>query len=118
MKLHVVRNQNQGRMGKVSFELKVRTELTPEENALVKKYRAHKEVLFLKEGGSVGKFLVGKNLSMQKVTIQNLISGMTFKGDNIATILGYEEMIKETCQVFKTYLDTMRSFGGEEVFEF
>ena len=45
MKLRINRNQASGMFGGVKFELKAQVQLTPDEAALVSKYKVEKEVL-------------------------------------------------------------------------
>lgn len=42
MKLIIKRDQDKGLLGGISFILKARVELTPEESDLIKRYKAHK----------------------------------------------------------------------------
>lgn len=122
MKLLLGRGQAKGMLGGISFELHARVELTREEEELVRKYRANKEVLFSKEGGTARKLLASSlgaaPIAVQNITIESLVSGQTFKCQSIAEILAYEETVKDACGAFKTYLEAMRSFGGEEVIEY
>jgi len=109
MKLVIARDQSKGLLGGNKFELTVRVQLTSEENDLVKKYKAGSEVLVVKEG------LFG---GQKPLTIGSLMEGQTFKCNNIAEILEYENSVKESCEAFKNYLELMRGFGGEETIEF
>jgi hypothetical protein len=114
MKLFVKRNQASGMFGGVKFELSARVELTPNESEIVKKYKADKEVLLRKE---IKIPLTGKSIILD-ITIGSLIAGQTFKCNDIAEILEYENNIKESCGTFKNYIVVMSSFGGEETIEF
>lgn len=113
MKLVIQRDQAKKMLGGVSFELAAQVQLTPDEAELVKRYRADREVLLQKE---VTIPLTGRSLSLA-LTIGSLTNGQTFKRNDIAEILGYEESVKNACQSFRAYLDVMRSFGGREVVE-
>jgi len=104
MKLLIKRNQDTGFMGGISFILEAKVELTQEESELVKKYKAHKEVLY-----SAGN---------RQYTINDLLSGSRDKCKDITILLNNEEVYKNACVHFKTYLEVMRSFGGEEVIEY
>lgn len=115
MKLIIKRNQKPktgffgGHKG-MSFVLTCRVELTPEEEELVKKYRAEDYPLIYKinqEGRKVPKYLV-----------RQLIKGVTEEADDVQVLLHNEEIIKEACKNFKTLLGVMAKFGGEEVIEF
>ncbi len=114
MKLLIVKDQAKKMLGGVSFELKARVELTNDEAELIKKYKADKEGLLQKE---VKIPFTGKSIVLN-ITIGSLIGGQTFKCNDIAEILEYEQNIKEACENFKNYLEVMKDFGGEEVIEY
>ena len=104
MKLIIKRDQDKGFLGGISFVLEARVVLTPEEEELVKKYKAHKEVLYTK--GDI------------HYTINDLLQGVRDKCKDISILLNNEDVYKEACNHFKTLLGVMASFGGEEVIEF
>ena len=105
MKLVIKRDQDRGFMGGMSFILEAKVELTPEEQELVKKYKAHKQILFIQ----------GDKYSY---TIDSLISGTRDKCKDVTILLENEKVIKDACQNFRILLDVMASFGGQEVFEY
>ena len=109
MKLIIKRDQDKGFMGGMKFLTSFRVELTPEESELVIKYKAHKEPLTYTEK---------KGVNIPGLKINDLINGVTYKAKDITIVLNNEEVIKDACNSFKTYLDVMASFGGEEVIEF
>jgi len=112
LKLHITRNQAKGLLGNVKFELNSKVELTDEEEKLIKKYNTSQETLF------VGKInILGIELNV-RITIENLIKGHTFKCGNIAEIIKYEAIVKDSCGIFKNYLEIMKNFGGEDIIEF
>ncbi len=113
MKLKIKRNQSKKLMGGIAFELEAKADLNEHEMDLVKKYRVDKEVLMKKE---INIPLTNKVYIMD-ITIGSLINGQTFKGDNIAEILEYENNVIEACNTFKSYIQAMEQFGGEEVIE-
>lgn len=104
MKLIIKRNQDTGLLGGIKFVLEARVELTPEEEELVKKYKAQREVVYTK-GGS-------------PYTIDDLLNGVKDKCKDITLLLNAEEVYKEACKTFKIFLEVMASFGGEEAIEF
>lgn len=91
MKLYILRDQAKGLMGGVKFELKARAELTQEESGLVKNYKADKEVLLKKEI----KIPLMSKAFVLNLTIGNLISGQTFKCNDIGEVIAYEESVKK-----------------------
>lgn len=114
MKLFLSREQEKGMLGGVKFGLKARVELTNEESELVRKYKADKEVLLKKE---LKIPFTGRAIVFD-ITVGSLMTGQTFKCNDIAEILETEENVKESCKNFKNYIEVMRSFGGEEVIEY
>ncbi|MBV5338782.1 MAG: hypothetical protein J0665_04375 [Deltaproteobacteria bacterium] len=101
-------------MGGISFELSAKVELTSEESELIKKFKVEKESLLKKE---IRIPLTGKSIVLS-LTIGDLVSGQSFKCNDIAEIIETENNIKESCSVFKNYLEVMRHFGGQEVIQF
>ncbi|MDO9575390.1 MAG: hypothetical protein Q7J55_02565 [bacterium] len=106
MKLIIKRDQDRGFFGGISFVLEARVVLTPEEEELVKKYKARREVLYTNTKGNI------------RYTINDLLIGVRDKCKDIAILLNNEEVYKEACSYFKTLLEVMASFGGEEVIEY
>lgn len=116
MKLQISRNQAKGMLGNVKFEVNARVELTDGEKDLIDKYKVRTEPLIVK-GYTSNPFLLGKK-SAYGVTIKNLVDGHNYKCGSINEILDYEQMIKDSCNSFKNYIEIMKSFGGEEVIEY
>jgi hypothetical protein len=114
MKLYITRDQAKGMFGGVKFELSARVELTQEENDLIKRYKADKEVLVQR---SIKIPFTDRAVTIN-LTIGSLTAGQTFKCGDIAEILELEKNIKEACEAFKNYLLVMRNFGGQEVIEY
>ncbi len=112
MILRINRNQAKAMLGGMTFELTAKVEFTQEEAELMDKYNVHKEVVFWQEVSVFGK---GVN---KRLTITDLIKGFTFSGKGITEILEAEKNLREACQTMKNYLKIMKSFGGEEVYEF
>ena len=114
MRLVLRKNQAKKLMGGISFELQAIAELTDEERELVRKYKADKEILMKKE---VKIPFTGRSLVLN-ITIGSLMMGQTFNCNDIAEILEYDKIVRESCESFKNYIEVMGSFGGEEVIEF
>jgi hypothetical protein len=104
MKLIIKRDQDKGLLGGISFVLEARVSLTPDEEELVKKYKAHKQVLYHKGDRSC--------------TINDLLNGVREKCKDIDILLNNEQVYKDSCKSFKILLQVMASFGGEEVIQF
>lgn len=96
----------------MTFLLSYRVELTPEEKDLVAKYKVEDKLLaFTSEKGEDIKYI-------QKYTTGSLMRGGAEEVKDITILLDHEEVIKHACKNFKTLLDVMATFGGEEVIEF
>lgn len=114
MKLTISKDQSKKMLGGVSFELHAKVDLAGDEADVVKKYKADKETLLQKE---IKIPFTGRSIVLN-ITIGSLVTGQSFKCNDIAEILEYEKNIKDSCEIFKNYLEIMRNFGGKEVFEY
>lgn len=114
MKLTITKDQSKKMLGGISFELSAKVDLTGDESELIKKYKADKESLLQKEYKIP---LTGRSITVS-LSIGSLVSGQSFKCNDIAEILEYEKNIKESCELFKNYLEVMRHFGGQEVIQY
>ncbi|MBU2496371.1 MAG: hypothetical protein KJ935_07750 [Candidatus Omnitrophica bacterium] len=83
-------------------------ELTPEEDALIKKAKIGEYVLTSYKIHDVDFVL----------KVNGLISGMTSTVTNVQHLLDLEEEVKNSCQNLKLLLEVIESFGGEEVIDF
>lgn len=125
MKLLLRRNQKTGMLGKVTFVLDVRAELTPEESADIKKYKLGGAMLYEREKiVDPGSGLLGlasrlafraTNLS---ISVNDLAGGKSVECKDIIEMLAIEEQIKEAAEVFRAALRAASTFGGEEVIEY
>jgi len=104
MELVIKRDQDKGFLGGMKFVLEAKAVLTEEESLLVKKYKAHKHVLFSSEN--------------RQYTIDDLTLGMKDKVKDVSILLQNEEVYINACESLKTMLDVMKSFGGEYKLEF
>lgn len=94
----------------MTFVLSCRVELTPKEKELIAKYKAENEPLTYttdREGKKIPKY-----------TVSSLTMGIKERMQDITILLNNEEAIKEACKDFKTLLEVMSTFGGEEVIEY
>lgn len=113
MKLLLVRDQNQGMLGKTNFILKVKVKITEEENNLISKYQMGEKVLMYKK---VKQWFSDEEYYFE-IRIDDLVGGYTFKYKDISEIIEAEELVKESCERLKQYLKIMESFGGNQVIE-
>jgi hypothetical protein len=93
----------------MTFLLTTRVELTPEEQELVKRYKAENHPLT---------FATRDGAQIPKDTITSLMRGVSEEMRDIGVLLNNEEVVKSACRDFKLLLDVMATFGGEEVVEF
>jgi hypothetical protein len=126
MKVLLRRDQKAGMMGmgKISFILDVRAELTDEEKSSVKKYKLGDTMLYERvkiEGGS-GLLGLASRLALKamniSLSVDDLTKGKQIECKDIVEMLAVEEQIKEACQTFKAVLSAAAQFGGEEVLNF
>lgn len=114
MKLHIWRNQKQqtglfgGHKGMV-FTLGCRVDLSPEETQLITRYKAEEHPL-LTRTDSTGN-------QIPTLTVRQLMQGVGHEVKDVTELLREERLTKEACQNFKTLLEVMNTFGGEEVIE-
>jgi len=124
MKLLLRRDQKSGLIGKITFILTVRAELTNEEKSNIQKYKLGDTVLYermtMTDKGSgligVASRLAFKMMNLS-VSIDNLSSGKKIDCKDIVEMLAVEDQIKEAAQTFKNVLEAAATFGGEEVIE-
>lgn len=94
----------------MTFLLSCQVELTPEEQALINKYKIEDYPLTYKE--------YRDGTKVPDIKIGSLVRGVNYELEDVGTLLSNEEVIKGVCDAFKTLLVVMASFGGEEVIEF
>jgi hypothetical protein len=120
MKLFIKREQKAqtgflgGNKG-VTFYLSYRIELTPEEKALVEKYKEEIILFAFTRGRTKGHDT--KEIPNPKDVISNLMQGFTESGE-VRTMHEDERTIKEGCSNFKVLLNAEMTYGGEEVVDF
>lgn len=121
MNLLLRRDQRQGMLGKVVFQLDVRAEITQEEINYIQHYRLGDTVLYTKnEMTDPGKGLLGLASRMAfhamnlSVTVNDLARGKRIECKSILEMLAVEEQIKDAAVVFKQVLNAATYFGGEE----
>jgi len=124
MKLLLRRDQKSGLIGKVTFTLAVRAELTDLEKDNIRKYKLGETMLYerdkLIERGS-GLLGLASRVAFKmmniSVSVNDLSDGKKIDCKDIIEMLAVEEQIKEAAQTFKSVLEAAASFGGEEVIE-
>lgn len=124
MKLLLRRDQKSGLIGKITFTLAVRAELSDIEKSNIKKYKLGDTMLYermtLTDKGS-GLLGVASRLAFKmmniSVSVNDLADGKKIDCKDIVEMLAVEDQIKEAAQTFKNVLEAAASFGGEEVIE-
>lgn len=126
MKVLLRKDQKAGMMGmgKISFILDIRAELTDEEQANIKKYKLGDTMLYerdkITDPGS-GLLGLASRLAFKamniSVSVDNLTKGKQIECKDIIEMLAVEEQLREACQTFKEVLTAAAQFGGEEVIE-
>lgn len=126
MKLLLRRDQKSGMLGvgKITFTLEVRAELSEEEKSHIKKYKLGDTMLYERDKlADRGAGLLGLAsrlaLKMLNITISvdDLATGKKVDCKDIIEMLAVEEQIREACQTFKAVLTAAAQFGGEEIIE-
>ena len=92
----------------MTFSLSCRVEISPDEKALIDKYKVHEHVLTWRDT-SQGR--------LPGITVNDLVMGKSYELEDVTTLLNNEAVIKEACQDFKNLLMVMTTFGGQEIFE-
>jgi len=124
VKLLLRRDQKSGLIGKVTFTLTVRAELSDEEKSNIKKYKLGETMLYermtMTDKGS-GLLGVASRLAFKmmniSVSVDDLSDGKKIDCKDIVEMLAVEDQIREAAQTFKNVLHAAATFGGEEVLE-
>jgi hypothetical protein len=130
LELLLTRDQKSGMMGMgaIKFILHIQAKLTPDEQALIKKYKMDDIAIYEKIPvanmagalGGVGKLALGlasKALQLQ-FTVKDLVNGRTLEVKDIVEMMDAEEQIKDAAQNFHIILKAAANFKGEEVISF
>jgi hypothetical protein len=114
MKLAIVSSQSKGLMGGVSFEVKGRVELTPQEQELIRHYKLEGTVVLKKKAKNIWGQVTDVEVS---VLVKNLLSGDSFKCKSLDEVISYRESLISACRNLKSYLDVARTFDNEEIID-
>jgi hypothetical protein len=114
MKLALVSSQSKGLMGGVSFEVKGRVDLTPEEQQLVRHYKLEGSVVLKKKAKNIWGQLTDVEVS---VFVKNLLSGDSFKCKSLDEVISYRESLISACRNLRAYLDVARTFDNEVIID-
>lgn len=114
MQLRITKGQSKGMLGGVTFEVKAKVHLTPEEQKLVDHYNLSSEVLIRRKLTIFG---IETDQTVE-VTVRSLLQGDAFKAKNLGEVQAYSDAVKNACERLKTHLEVARNFGGEESYDF
>jgi hypothetical protein len=130
LKLRRDQREKMGLLGrKVMFLIDFRVELSSQEEELIKRYKAHKEIIALVppryyaeqaspgEAAAAMKKLNGSE-SFRQLTIRDFVKGKSYECDDVLLINQVEDEIKQACATFKAWLGEMSGGGREEEIEF
>lgn len=134
MKLLLRRNQKSSVLGKVTFTLDVRVELTDEEKTHIRKYKLADTILYQRDTqkdvpiqyqtniwkalsgllslvGSIFKYRM-LNIIVQ---VKDLENGKHIEVKDVVEMLAVEAQLRQAAQTFKNILAAAAQFGGEEI---
>jgi hypothetical protein len=94
----------------VEFTLRYRLELTPDEQALVERYKLDFYPLTWKSTPT------GER--QPDDMISTMVQGRSETLTDVTTLLKNEEIIKSACDTLPPLFDVVRSFGGDEVIDY
>lgn len=112
MKLALVSSQSKGLMGGVSFEVKGRVDLAPEEQQLIRHYKLEGSVVLKKKAKNIWGQVTDMDVA---VSVKNLLSGDSFKCKSLDEVISYRESLITACRNLKAYLDVARTFDNEVI---
>jgi hypothetical protein len=144
IQLKLRRSQKSGLLGKPSFVLDARADLTPEAKGLVTKYglgslvvydskarqqraeqaAGHFDAAHVQSYGSAGRSLWSSakglaNAAVMALSLRVTVNGQHIECKDLDELLGAEAAIVEACKNLKAYIETAQTFDGrEELLEF
>lgn len=106
---------------RITFQLEVRAELTPEELGQIDRYKFGDAVLYAREKAPPAEVGIMRTLAFAMtnltVKVDDLAKGKRIDCKDIVEMMAVEEQIKEAAQNLKGILNVASTFGGEEVIE-
>jgi hypothetical protein len=136
MQLSIRRSQRDGGMfgNKVVFALDARIRTTAEEQALIKRYKLGKEIVYASEEarrhdaakvnaasrgglGGLAQAVVSAGMTALSLqcTIDSLAAGQHIECANLPELLSAEEAIIQACTNAKSFLEAATAFDGTEL---
>ena len=112
-------------MGAIVFILNIKTKLTDEEQALIKKYKMGKEVVYEKlpiaaataSMGSIAGALTAITAKALRLvfTVDDLVKGRVIECKDILDMIAAEQQIRDAADGLWGILEASKNFEGEEV---
>ena len=126
MELLLTKSQKSGMLSStITFVLNIKTSLTSEEQALVKKYKMGKEVVYEKlpvgaavsSMGSIAGTLTAITAKALKLifTVDDLVKGRTIECKDMLDMIAAESQIRAAADGLWGILQASKNFEGEEV---
>ena len=126
MELLLTKSQKSGMLSStITFVLNIKTRLTSEEQALVKKYKMGKEVVYEKlpvgaavsSMGSIAGTLTAITAKALKLifTVDDLVKGRTIECKDMLDMIAAESQIRAAADGLWGILQASKNFEGEEV---
>jgi len=124
MRLLLRRDQRSNMLGKITFTLDVRGELTDDELYYIDHYQLGDTELYssheMTDPGS-GLLGVASRLAFRamtlRLTVNELTRGKHFESKDVLEVIAIEQHIRQAAQSFRELLDATFQFDGEEVVE-
>jgi len=110
MQLSLSKKQSTGVMGGGKLTLFAKVKPTAEEEAIIKKFKMNKEVIWQK---SPSESFAPSFLGVKTMTVGSLVGGETYTCKDIGQMIEMEEFITRVAKNLKTYVDAAKDFGGD-----
>ena len=120
MKIAIKRAKKTGMLGKASYTLTVRAELTDDEKDIVNKNSLADEILVWHDKTGVANSLAGAIINTMRdtvLTVESFHRGTTFTCKNVAELIGIEDEVRQASLNLRAFIEMARTFGGEEVID-
>lgn len=106
MILAITKDQEGKLFGGVKFVIKFKAMLSPEETALINRYKVGDVVLLHAKKKLITEYEVN-------LTVNKLAKGDKFVAESIEILHDYEEELIKSCRELISLLEELKSFGGE-----
>ena len=111
MHLRIYRSESKGMLGGLSFEYSIKIVPTPQETALIQRYKADREIIYQMERN-----ILGQKWEIN-FTFGDFLRGKTVKNKNIAELIALEHAIRNACSDLDIVLAAFSKIGQEEIIE-